>query len=178
MSNRRRATATRSYTARLEGRSAPRIPRQRRQVPHQRRPRPVLPAAPPAVAAVLAVAVELGHLAAAFVEWPQSTARGVHHVLAGAAFGLLAVAVHAGAGRVVRGAGAAVAGLGPVAWAVGAVLGAPPYAHLPLPAAAVLTAAEVALAALLLAPVRETGRAPARAGGAPPARAGAAAGRR
>jgi len=171
MSTRRRVAAARSYTARLEDRSAPKVPR-------QRRPYPALPAAAPAVAAVLAVAVELGHLAAAFVEWPQSTVRGVYHVLAGAAFGLLAVAVHAGAGRVVRGAGAAVAGLLPVAWPAGAALGVPPYVHLALPVAAAVTAAEVALAALLLAPVRRTGRAPAQAAGARPARAGAVAGRR
>ncbi|HLV57474.1 MAG TPA: hypothetical protein VKY81_01160 [Natronosporangium sp.] len=171
MSNRRRTATARSYTARLEGRSAPKVPR-------RRRPLPARPAAPPVVAAALAVAVELGHLAAALVEWPQSTTRGIYHVLAGAAFGLLAVAVHTGAGRLVRGSGAAVAGLGPVVWAVGAVVGAPPYAHLPLPGAAALTAAEVALAALLLAPVRETGRAPSRAAGTRPTRAGAAAGRR
>lgn len=171
MSNRRRTATSRSYTARLERRSAQEIPR-------QRRPRPNLPATPPAVAAVLAVVVELGHLAAAFVEWPQSTARGVYHVLAGAVFGLLAVAVHAGAGRVVRRVAAAVAGLGPLAWAAGAALGAPPYADLVLPAATAIAAAEVALAALLMAPVRQTGPAPAKAAAARPARAGATAGRR
>jgi hypothetical protein len=104
--------------------------------------------------AVLAVAAEAGHLAAAYLEWPSSATRGGYHVLAGALLGLVAAAVaivRIGPDRVRLGAGATVALAGPVLWLGGAVLDRSPYAELPTAAAAGVAVAELALAALLLA---------------------------
>jgi hypothetical protein len=99
--------------------------------------------------AVPAVAAEAGHLAAAFVEWPESTGRGAYHVLAGALLGLVAATVRTGSARLALPAGAAAAVGGPVVWLGGTLLGATPYAQLPVPAAAGITAGELALAAVL-----------------------------
>ena len=146
MSNRRRTSRTsRSY----------RVPGQRR--PPSRppsRPRGPAPAGPrwwslPWLPAVLAVVAEVGHLAAAFVEWPESTDRGAYHVVAAALLGLVAAA-GSGARRWMLAAGAAVAGSGPALWLGGALAGSAPYAGLAVPVAAGVAAAEVALAVLLV----------------------------
>lgn len=102
---------------------------------------------------VLAVAAEVGHLAAAFLEWPGAPVRGLYHVVAAGLLGLVAAA-WSGPRRPGLGwaatAAAAVALSGPVAWLGGALAGATPYAALPVSFAGVIILAEVSLAALLL----------------------------
>lgn len=166
MSNRRgRGRGSTAYSMRAQ-RAAVRTPR--RPV---RRPSAPDPAPGPRrrrsvawLAVGLAVLVELGHLGTAYVEWPTSAARGGYHVLAGALLGLVAAVVlpdQAGGGpgatpggsRVARAgaaAGAVLAVAGPVLWLAGGLLGAPPYAELPVLAAAGLAGAELVLAALLV----------------------------
>jgi hypothetical protein len=100
---------------------------------------------------VPAVAAEAGHLLAAYVEWPESTTRGIYHVLAGALLGLVAATVRAGSTGPALVAGAAVAFSGPVLWFAGALAGASPYAGTPAPVAAAVAACEVALTAMLAA---------------------------
>jgi hypothetical protein len=100
---------------------------------------------------VPAVAAEAGHLLAAYVEWPESTTRGIYHVLAGALLGLVAATVRAGSTGPALVAGAAVAFSGPVLWFAGALAGASPYAGTPAPVAAAVAACEVALTAVLAA---------------------------
>lgn len=144
MSNRRRAgRRPRSYAARLPRRTDPRAPRRRPTWPGLWR-------APWAVV-VPAVAAEAGHLLAAYVEWPESTTRGIYHVLAGALLGLVAATVRAGSTGPALVAGAAVAFSGPVLWFAGALAGASPYAGTPAPVAAAVAACEVALTAMLAA---------------------------
>jgi hypothetical protein len=80
MSTRSRARpAGRSYTARLQERAT-------------KRRRPWFPAVP----ALLALCAEFGHLAAALAEWPAAWPRGLAHVAAAGALGLLAVNVYFG----------------------------------------------------------------------------------
>jgi hypothetical protein len=98
--------------------------------------------------ALLVVAAEAGHLAAAFVEWPGSTARGVFHVVVAAAQGLAAAGAYVGPARVELLLALALNTVVPVAWLAGSILDAGPYQSFPLPAAAAVTAVEVALAAL------------------------------
>jgi hypothetical protein len=144
MSNRRRITRTpQSYTARLQRRSRAGPPR---RGPAARRPPPT----PAWLLAALAVIGEVGHLAAAYVEWPGATARGAYHVTAGALLGLVAVVLSTGTGRRRLAAGAAIAVAGPVLWLAGSLVDASPYHQLPLPAALGVGAAEAALATLLV----------------------------
>jgi hypothetical protein len=144
MSNRRRSRRTpRSYAVRLQRRSLPEPPSRQREALRRWLGTPWLPAA-------LAVAAEVGHLAAAFVEWPESAARGAYHILAGALLGLVAAAVSAASGRLALAAGAAVATAGPVVWLGGALLGTAPYRELPVGIAAGTALVEIALAAVLL----------------------------
>lgn len=152
MSNRRgrgrvRGGAT-AYSVRLQ-RAAVRTPR--------RRPAPAgfRLAVAAWLAAGLAMLAELGHLGTAYAEWSGSAVRGGYHVLAGALLGLVAVAVWSGLSRpgVVAGVGAAVAATGPALWLAGGLLGASPYAELPVPPAAGLAGIELVLAALLLGAV-------------------------
>lgn len=168
MSNRRRTSRTsRAYRA----------PRPRR--PPARPPRRPRYAGPgwwslPWLPAVLAVVAETGHLAAAFIEWPESTARGAYHVVAGALLGLIAAATLFRSGRWVLAAGAAVAGTGPALW-LGGMLNAAPYGELAVPAAGGVTVIEAGLAALLVTAWREAAvPAPGRTVAPRPARSGAA----
>lgn len=157
MSNRTRVrrTAARPYSTR-QRQAVTRTPRTRSWWPlPPRRLRSAL-----RVATGLAVAAELGHLAAALVEWPDTTARGGFHIAAGALLGLLAAMVWFGPNPGLLAAGAAVALAGPVLWLAGSVLAASPYAQLPVPVAIGVTAGEVALAALLLAAWRNPRPAP------------------
>lgn len=101
----------------------------------------------PVVAAVVA---EVGHLVTAYLEWPDSVARGVYHVVAGGALGIVAALVAFGTGRIQLAAGAAVAVSGPLVWLSGTVLGASPYHLLPVPATAGLVVTELLLAVLLV----------------------------
>jgi hypothetical protein len=138
VSNRRRITRRpQSYTARLQRPAGARRPTEIR-----RRLRSTVP--------ILAVLAELGHLGAAYVEWPDSTVRGAYHVVAGALLGLVAAALATGTGRYRFAAGAVVALAGPAAWLIGTLLDASPYRHLPAPAAIGVIACEIALTALLL----------------------------
>jgi hypothetical protein len=144
MSNRRRSSRSpRSYTARLQRGSLPRARLRRPGAPRRWRSTPWL-------AAPLALVGEAGHLAAAFLEWPESAARGAYQVVAGALLGLVAAVVLFAASRVRLGAATAAAAAGPALWLGGALLGASPYGELPVPAAAGIAVCEVALAALLL----------------------------
>jgi hypothetical protein len=139
---------SRSYTDRLHQRMA--APRKRRS----RTPSWLARFTPPWLtlrvlsAAVLGVA-ELGSLAAAEVEWPDSLPRGLFHVLAAAVLGLLAATVYFGRSRVELSAGAVLAALLAVAWPAGAIAGLSPFRQLPGLAAAALTLLEAAAAALL-----------------------------
>jgi hypothetical protein len=99
---------------------------------------------------MLAILAELGHLSAAYLEWPDSTVRGGYHVTAGALLGLVATALATGMGRYRSAAGAVVALTGPAAWLVGTLLDASPYRHLSTPAAVGIIACEIAVTALLL----------------------------
>jgi hypothetical protein len=101
--------------------------------------------------ALLAVAAEAGHLAAVLVEWPAAIARGVFHVLAAAALGVTAVRVYLTPTRRHLTLALAVAAMPPACWLVGSVIGLSPYDDYPAAAAAMLTAAELATTALLLA---------------------------
>lgn len=119
----------RSYTARLQQRAA--APRSARQWPAWLRQVP----------APLALAAELGHLAAAFVEWPASPVRGMVHVLAAAALGLLAVIVYCGPNRLALGSGIVITVALPAGWLAGL--------YQDFPVAGVLAAVELMVAALL-----------------------------
>ena len=94
---------------------------------------------------------EAGHLAAAYLEWPEATARGIYHVAAGALLGMVAAAYSVGASRLLLAAGTGVAVAGPVLWLGGILLDASPYHLLPAPVAIGTTVSEAALAAVLLA---------------------------
>jgi hypothetical protein len=95
------------------------------------------------------LAAELGHLTAAFAEWPTSTARGVLHIAVAALQGLVCAAAFFGPSRVELSVGLAATLLPPVGWLVGTIVGSSPYRAYPLAVAATLSAAEVAAAALL-----------------------------
>ncbi|MPZ29199.1 MAG: hypothetical protein GEV12_23100 [Micromonosporaceae bacterium] len=162
MSNRRgRGRAATAYSVRVQRRSVARGPRRRPADP-RRRPVPVhrLPALV-WLSVGLAVAAELGHLGTAYVEWPESAIRGGYHVAAGALLGLVAAVLWSGATAAGAAVAGAVAATGPVLWLGGAVLGAAPYADLPVLAAAGLAAAELVLAALLFDTARARRRQPA-----------------
>src|SRR5690606_28033657 len=136
-----------------------RIPRPRTPgIPAPPRP-PVRPGATgpwlgSALVVALAVAAEAGHLVAGYAEWPEATARGAYHVLAGALLGLVAAALLLATRPAVRAwsrvAGTVVALSGPVLWLAGAPLDVSPYAVMAAAAAAAITATEVALVVLLL----------------------------
>lgn len=130
-----------TYTARLHQRQAAlrRVVRR----PEWRAARPL--------AASLALGMELGHLAAALTEWPAAAPRGLFHVLAAAAAGLLTVGVYFGRTRTELMLGAVLAAALPLAWLTGAAAGLSPYQDFPFLAAAVLSAVEVILAGLLAA---------------------------
>lgn len=101
--------------------------------------------------AALAVAVELGHLVAAYLEWPGTAAVGVYHVVVGALLGTVAALLLMGtATRPVRIGGAVVAASGPVLWLVGVLVDLPPYREFPPVAGLGVAAGEAVLAALLL----------------------------
>ncbi len=160
MSNRRgRARAAgRSYTARLQRRAAYRPPR---RWPTRLTGRHVT--------ALLALAAEAGHLAAAMIEWPAATPRGAFHVLAAGVLGVVTVGVYFGPSRAHLTLGLAVTLLVPGLWLAGTIAGASPYRHYPLPGAAALTLAELILAALMGArwratPPQPTNRTGGRAG--------------
>jgi hypothetical protein len=139
--SRSRPGGAKTYTARLQQRTAAPKPIRRwpawltaRQLP-----------------AVLSLAGEAGHLAAAVSEWPAATPRGVFHIAAAAGLGLVAVGVYFGPTRLQLTLGIAISLILPGAWLAGAVAGLSPYQHYPQLAAAALTALEIALAALLIA---------------------------
>jgi hypothetical protein len=139
-----RASRARSYTARLQERTAaPKRPK-----------RPRTPEPAPLIAGA-AIAVELGHLAAAFVEWPQAAPRGLLHVLVAAALGLVAVSVYFGPSRPWLALGITVAVASPLAWLAGGLAGLSPYRDFPVVAAVALTVAEAGLAVLLTFHVRQ-----------------------
>lgn len=88
----------------------------------------------PGAPALLILVAEVGHLAAAWTEWPAGTARGVFHVIVAGILGVAAVAIYfgpasrperSGAARIPLGFAAAV--LVPLCWAVGALAGLTPY---------------------------------------------------
>jgi hypothetical protein len=144
MSNRRRTVHTsRSYAARLQRRPARTLPPRRPPQPRRWLRVTWLPAA-------LAVTAEVGHLIAAYVEWPDP-ARGAYHVTAGALLGLVAAGVSMRSSRTAHAAGAVVAIAGPAVWLGTLLFGASPYHHLPTPAAVTILLTETALAALFLA---------------------------
>lgn len=149
--SRRRAN---SYTARLQDRAAAR--RRSRAWPAwltSRQP-----------AALVAVLVELAHLAAALTEWPGAPLRGLVHVLAAAGFGLTAAGVYFGPTRSAAALGLSLALSLPAAWLVGGLAGYSPYRDHPLVAAAALTVAEAGLAVLLAVRWRAVVPSPARRG--------------
>jgi hypothetical protein len=98
--------------------------------------------------AALAVIVELGHLAAALVEWPTGMPRGLAHVLIAAAFGVLAATVYFGQSWVVPAIGLCLSLALAIVSLAGALTGAGLYRELPAGAAAGLAAAELVLAGL------------------------------
>jgi hypothetical protein len=130
---------TRSYTDRLHQRTA--APRAVKERPAWLAPRPL--------AAAAAVLAELGHLAAAVLEWPDSLPRGMFHVLAAAALGLLAASVYFGQSRAGLVLGIALTVFLPLAWLAGALFGISPYQHQPGLASAATAALEVGAAGLL-----------------------------
>lgn len=143
MSNRGRTRRTtrgagRSYTDRLQRRTAYRPPRTV----------PTWLTAPRLPAALLLVA-EAGHLAATVTEWQAAPPRGLFHALAAGLLGAIAITVYFGASR----PGAALALTATVAipacWLVGAIAGLSAYRHYPSPAAAAQSAVELAAAGLL-----------------------------
>jgi len=103
------------------------------------------------VTASFALAAEVGHLVAAVVEWPGAPARGAGHLLAAGALGVVAMGIVFAPDRMHVLAGLAVGTLVPVAWLVGVFAGASLYRDYPLPAAAAVTAVELAAAAILAA---------------------------
>lgn len=130
---------SRTYTDRLHQRMA--APRRTRRLPAW------LPLR--TAGAVVVGCAEVGHLAAAMMEWPGSVPRGVFHVLAAAALGVLASSVYFGRSRVELALGVALTVFLPVAWLAGALLGMSPYRHHPDLAAAAAAALEVTVAGLL-----------------------------
>jgi hypothetical protein len=98
--------------------------------------------------AALAVAAELGHLAAALVEWPAGTPRGLAHILVAAAFGALAASVYFGQSWVVPAIGLCLSLALAVTSLAGALTGAGLYREFPAGAAAGLAAVELVLAGL------------------------------
>jgi hypothetical protein len=136
-----RSRAGNSYTARLQRRGVVARPRTVR-----------VPAARVAGVwwlALLAVGAEAGHLAAAFIEWPGSPARGAFHVTVAAVQGLAAVAGYTGASRLELLVALVLNALVPIVWLAGSIAGAGPYHSFPILAAAAVTAVEAALATLL-----------------------------
>jgi hypothetical protein len=83
------------------------------------------------------------------IEWPADPARGLFHVLAAAALGVLAVIVYFGHNTPALFAGIGLTLALPAAWLAGALLGISPYADFPPAAALGLTVVEVALAGIL-----------------------------
>lgn len=152
MSNRRsrNRAASRSYAARLQRRSTPRL---RRGAPAWLTWRVVL--------AVLALAAEGGHLTAAVIEWPGAAARGVTQLLAAGALGVVAVGIYFGPDRVLLSIGLAVTVGIPGLWLVGTLVGIPPYRDYPPQAAVALAVGEVAAAVVLAARWRITRSRPA-----------------
>ena len=130
-----------TYTARLQQRVAPAPKR-----PPRRRVGP---------GPVLALAAEVGHLAAVFVEWPDSAARGAVHALAAAGLGLVAVALYCGLTRRDLEYAAAIAGLVALAWPVGVMMDRSPYQGFPVLASIALTLGEIALTVLIVAKGRQ-----------------------
>jgi hypothetical protein len=129
----------RSYTDRLHQRMA--TPRPARELPAWLASRPVV--------ALVAVLAELGHLAAAVLEWPDSLPRGMFHVLAAAALGVLATSVYFGQSRVELVLGTGLTVFLPLAWLAGALLGFSLYQHHPGLAAAAAAVLEVGAAGVL-----------------------------
>ncbi|HEV2778622.1 MAG TPA: hypothetical protein VGX25_04405 [Actinophytocola sp.] len=125
--------AARSYTARLHDRTAKPLPTRR------------LPAW---IAATVALCAELGHLAAAGTEWPASMPRGLVHVVAAAALGLVAANVYFGPNRLIVRAAMTLGLALPALWLTGAVAGFPLYRDFPIVAAGALAAVELGLAGL------------------------------
>ncbi|HEU5470241.1 MAG TPA: hypothetical protein VFV67_06280 [Actinophytocola sp.] len=155
MSTRTRSRSSgRSYTARLHDRA----------VAARRTSRPPAWLASPYPPALLALGAELGHLAAALVEWPAAPVRGLVHVLAAAVFGLIAVSVYFGPGRIAVVAGIAAGLMLPVAWPAGALAGVPLYLNFPLWAVVPLVVIETALAGLLILRTRSQRRSVADGG--------------
>jgi hypothetical protein len=101
--------------------------------------------------AVLAAGSEGGHLAAIFIEWPTSTARGVLHTTIAAGQGLVAVAVYAGPTRRHLLLALALNVLAPAAWIAGV------YQGFPVLAGAAVTAVEAMLAGLLAVALTQRG---------------------
>lgn len=152
MSNRRRISRTpTSYADRLQ-RQRQRPPRQRQRPPGSPPPMPDRPVTGwlPAVLVTVALVAEAGHLASAYVEWPQSTVRGIYHVMAGAALGVVAALAATAARRAhLAVAAVVVMSAGPVVWLGGALLAAPAYREVPAALAAGIIATEIVLAAAL-----------------------------
>jgi hypothetical protein len=113
------------------------------------------PAARPArtldrrIPVAIALAAEAGHLAGAVFEWPASTPRGLFHIAAAAALGLLAISVYFGLTPRVLG----LAIVFPIAWLAGGLLGLSPYAEFPVFAAASFTLFEIVLIGVLVYPI-------------------------
>ncbi len=114
----------------------------------------------PRLPVLLLLLAEVGHLAAAWAQWPAATGRGVFHVLAAGIVGVTAVAVHFGPNprlrprgsdptRTLYLLGSAAALLAPVGWAVGALAGIAPYLDFPASLAVFTTTLELVAAALL-----------------------------
>ena len=145
MSARTRARpASRSYTARL----------QRRKVYRPPRPWPAWLTNAVAgwhLALTLALVAELGHLAAAVVEWPGSAARGAFHVVVAGGLGVLAVSVYFGLSTLDTMVAAVGTALVPVLWLAGAVAGLTPYQETSIVVAAAVTVAEAVTAAVMVA---------------------------
>ena len=113
------------------------------------------PAPPVELLAGLAAAAEIGHLAAAWMEWPDTVQRGIFHVVVAAALGLLAVGLYLD--QRYRPAGLGLAAAVVVCWPLGALIGASPYLHFPVLAALAVTTAELILAVLLFMPYSTNG---------------------
>ncbi|MGH3327439.1 MAG: hypothetical protein ACRDPT_06535 [Streptomycetales bacterium] len=100
----------------------------------------------------LALGGEIGHLAAATVEWPVSTPRGVFHIVVAALLGLFATRLYVGASRTEQTAGAVLCLLLPICWLALTLVGVSPYRDTPTALALLLSTAELALTALLSRP--------------------------
>jgi hypothetical protein len=142
----------RSYTARLQRPTAYRPPR---TWPHWisglgrlAGPRPL---------ALLLLAAEAGHLAAALVEWPASPVRGAVHVVTAGVLGTVAVSVYFGTSRIVLWLGIGATLLPPAAWLAGTVARFPPYRDCPFAMVVTVTIVELLAVASLIMRVRSVG---------------------